>query len=166
MRNYFVPVSGMTMGSVDLRDVDWVLTNRITESHREHYLCSTTLTWAMVTDAEGQITHAITLPNKASKGRGGGRLITLNLTLHAALAALHQLCGDEVHPDRPVIASERGGSLTASSVTKGVFHLSQDLGMTGCSSHSGRRTFRTRAARKVSEVGGSVRQVRTAVTAD
>jgi hypothetical protein len=32
----------MTMGSVDLRDVDWVLTNRITEWHREHYLCSTT----------------------------------------------------------------------------------------------------------------------------
>ena len=87
------------------------------------------------------------------------------LETHAALAALHQLCGDEVHPDRPVIASERGGSLTASSVTKGFFHLSQDLGMTGCSSHSGRRTFSTRAARKVSEVGGSVRQVRTAVTA-
>src|SRR5262245_43629845 len=32
----------MTMGAVDLRDVDWVLTNRITEWHREHYLCSTT----------------------------------------------------------------------------------------------------------------------------
>jgi hypothetical protein len=30
------------MGSVDLRDVDWVLTNRITEWQREHYLCSTT----------------------------------------------------------------------------------------------------------------------------
>jgi len=32
----------MTMGAVDLRDVDWVLINRITEWHREHYLCSTT----------------------------------------------------------------------------------------------------------------------------
>src|SRR5215831_13756643 len=32
----------MIMGAVDLRDVDWVLTNRITEWHREHYLCSTT----------------------------------------------------------------------------------------------------------------------------
>ena len=27
------------------------------------------LTWAMVTDAEGQVTDAIALPNKASKGR-------------------------------------------------------------------------------------------------
>jgi len=32
----------MTIGAVDLRDVDWVLTNRITEWHWEHYLCSTT----------------------------------------------------------------------------------------------------------------------------
>jgi len=28
------------MGAVDLRDVDWVLTNRIMEWHQEHYLCS------------------------------------------------------------------------------------------------------------------------------
>ena len=30
------------MGAVDLRDVEWVLTNRIMEWHQEHYLCSTT----------------------------------------------------------------------------------------------------------------------------
>jgi hypothetical protein len=27
----------MTMSSGDLRDIDWVLTNRITEWHREQY---------------------------------------------------------------------------------------------------------------------------------
>jgi len=117
------------------------------------------LTWAMVTDAEGQLTDAIALPNKASKGRRGGRMIPLNTLLHVALIELYQLQGDEVHPERPVIVSERGGPLTAASVTKWFFNLYHDLGMTGCSSHSGRRTFITRAARKVSEVGGSVRDV-------
>ncbi len=117
------------------------------------------LTWSMVTDAEGQVAEVLALPNAASKGWGGGRMIPLNLTLHTALVALHQRQGDEVYPERPVVYSERGGHLTASSVTKWFFHLYRDLGMTGCSSHSGRRTFITQAARKVSEVGGSVRDV-------
>jgi len=117
------------------------------------------LTWSMVTDAEGQVAEVLTLPNRASKGRGGGRIIPLNWTLQQALVDLYQLRGDVVHPDRPVVYSERGGPLTASSVTKWFFHLYRDLGMAGCSSHSGRRTFITRAARKVSEVGESVRDV-------
>jgi integrase len=113
----------------------------------------------MVTDAEGQVTEVLALPNTASKGRRGGRMIPLNLTLRAALVALYQRQGDAVHAGRAVVSSERGGPLTASSVTKWFFHLYRDLGMTGCSSHSGRRTFITRVARKVSEVGGSVRDV-------
>ena len=99
------------------------------------------------------------MPNRASKGRRDGRLIPLNHLLRTALVELHEPQDDAVSPDRPVVASERGGHLTASSVTKWFFHLYRDVGMMGCSSHSGRRTFITRAARKVSEVGGSVRDV-------
>jgi integrase/recombinase XerC len=94
------------------------------------------LTWSMVTDSAGQVTDVIALPNRASKGRRGGRLIPLNNLLRAALVELHQLRGDAVHPERPVVSSERGGPLTASSVTKWFFHLYRDLGNPSCSLQS------------------------------
>ena len=45
------------------------------------------LTWAMVADAEGALTDAISLTDVASKGRGG-RVIPISKDLRAALAAL------------------------------------------------------------------------------
>ena len=49
--------------------------------------------------------------------------------------------------------------MSAGSVTVWFHRLYSDLGFTGCSSHSGRRTFITRAARRVIEAGGSLRDV-------
>ncbi len=49
--------------------------------------------------------------------------------------------------------------MSAASVALWFHRLYTRLGLAGCSSHSGRRTFITRAARKVSEVGGSLRDV-------
>jgi integrase/recombinase XerC len=116
------------------------------------------LTWSMATDAEGRVGDVIALENRASKGKSG-RLIPMHPLLREALAVLHELRREHVRPERPVVYSERGLGLSAATVRLWFHRLYQTLGMTGCSSHSGRRTFITRAARKVSEVGGSVRDV-------
>jgi integrase/recombinase XerC len=117
------------------------------------------VTWAMATDAEGQIADVIALENKASKGRAGGRHIPIHPDLKAALMQLHRDRGDKARPDMPVIHSERDRGLSAAAVVVWFHRLYADLGMVGCSSHSGRRSFITRAARKISEVGGSLRDV-------
>jgi len=57
------------------------------------------ITWAMVTDAEGEIGEVIALQNRASKGRGGGRFIPMHPDLKAALGALHRERGVKADPD-------------------------------------------------------------------
>jgi integrase/recombinase XerC len=117
------------------------------------------VTWAMVTDAEGEISGAIALQNRASKGKGGGRHIPMHPDLKAALIALRGERGEKVRPDLPVIYSERDRGLSPGAVAVWFHRLYSGLGMVGCSSHSGRRTFITRAARKIGEVGGSLRDI-------
>lgn len=116
------------------------------------------VTWAMVTDANGEIGDTIALENRASKGTSGCP-IPLHPLLREVLIKLHEARGELVRPERAVVYSERGLAMSAATVRLWFHRLYQTLGMTGCSSHSGRRTFITRAARKVSEVGGSVRDV-------
>lgn len=116
------------------------------------------LNWGMVCDAEGNITDAIALDNTASKGKRGGRLIPLNKQLKQALVALRNTdCITDM--STRVIRSERGSWVSAQYVTNFFWTLYQSLGFDGCSSHSGRRTFITNAARKISLVGGSLRDV-------
>ncbi|MDH3605278.1 MAG: tyrosine-type recombinase/integrase [Candidatus Tectomicrobia bacterium] len=98
----------------------------------------------MITHADGQVGDAIALENRASQGKGGGRTIPLNTVLRLELERLH---------------AERGGGLSPNTVTVWFHTLYHTLGLTGCSSHSGRRTFITRAAKKVVEAGGSLRDV-------
>ena len=117
------------------------------------------ITWSMVTDAEGEIADVIALENRASKGKGGGRVIPMHSDLKAALIALQRERGDKVRPDLPVIHSERDRGLSPAAIAVWFHRLYAGLGMVGCSSHSGRRTFITRAARKIGEVGGSLRDV-------
>ena len=117
------------------------------------------LTWGMVTDAEGRVADTLHLQNRATKGQTGGRSIPLHPDLQAALAALQSWRGEKAAQEYPVIFSERGRGLSAETVQLWFQRLYTSLGLAGCSSHSGRRTFITRGARKVSEAGGSLRDV-------
>src|SRR5204863_2990970 len=53
------------------------------------------ITWSMVTDTTGELADAISLPNRASKGKSGGRTIPLHNDLRAALASLLAVRGDK-----------------------------------------------------------------------
>ena len=117
------------------------------------------LTWSMVTDAEGHLGDAIHLPNSASKGKNGGRTVPLNPTLHQALADLRAKRSDEATPHARIIHSERGDGYSSAAVQVWFARLYGALGFDGASSHSGRRTFITKAAKRILEAGGSLRDI-------
>jgi integrase/recombinase XerD len=112
------------------------------------------LTWDMVTDAEGRLGSAIHLRDGASKGRSG-RVIPLNKELRAALQRLQQ----ERKGSAYIITTERSEKTSAAVIINLFAGWYKTVGLKGCSSHSGRRTFITHAARKISTVGGSLRDV-------
>jgi integrase len=112
------------------------------------------LTWEMVLDPTGDISCVIELRDAAAKN-GTGRLIPVHPDLCQALAAYRSLSTGA----GPVIRSERGGPMTPLSIVVWFNRAFRNIGLHGCSSHSGRRTFITRAARLVHRVGGSLRDV-------
>jgi integrase/recombinase XerD len=114
------------------------------------------LRWSMVLDADGRLGHRIELHDSAAK-KGSGRAIPLHSELRRNLLILRRQIGDE----GAVIRSERAGQrgMRPSSVVNWFRRLYRELGLSGCSSHSGRRTFITNAARLVFKAGGSLRDV-------
>lgn len=115
------------------------------------------ITWSMITDAEGELTDVIKLQNRASKGKSGG-VIWMSSDLRQALAE-YKAVHSSINGDEKIIRTERN-DFTSSQVIVNMFqNWYRRLGFEGCSSHSGRRTFITNAARKISTVGGSIRDV-------
>jgi integrase len=112
------------------------------------------LTWDTVLDPSGAVGRTLELRDEIAKKRGG-RLIPLHADLRQALVDARQLCNDQ----GPVVHSERGGPMTPMSIVVWFSRAYDALGFDGCSSHSGRRTFITRAARVVHKAGGSLRDV-------
>lgn len=120
------------------------------------------LTWGMVLDASGEMSDQIALEDTASKG-SSGRFIPINKQLKHELQNLLDkvLIGSTVQMirNRRVIQTQRGKSTTPQVIVNMFKGWYTRAGLIGCSSHSGRRTFITNAAKKISTVGGSLRDV-------
>jgi integrase len=112
------------------------------------------LTWDMVLGPTGQISGVIELRDSAAK-KGSGRAIPVHPELRAAFIAWRKVSARSEY----VAESERGGPMTPSSIVVWFNRAFRSVGLKGCSSHSGRRTFVTRAARLVHKAGGSLRDV-------
>jgi integrase len=113
------------------------------------------LTWPMVLGPSGEVGNCLELHDRIAK-KGSGRVIPIHPDLHSALIKLASL---QLAPDGPVIRSERGGPMSPVSIVCWFAKAFRAIGLEGCSSHSGRRTFITRAARLVHKAGGSLRDV-------
>jgi len=122
------------------------------------------LTWWMTNDSQGQIGWEICLLDSASKGKSGRR-IPLNEEVRKALIeyrdeVLSKARPNDMSPYGPlVIKTERSQSTSAQAIVNMFQRWYRHLGFVGCSSRSGRRTFITNAARKISTVGGSLKDV-------
>lgn len=119
------------------------------------------LKWSMVLGSDGELEDYIHLTDDAAKGRSG-RIIPINKVLKAALNELFQIAQNERHrpiEDGFVVQTERATRTSAQAIVNLFQKWYRNLGFVGCSSHSGRRTFITNAAKKISTVGGSLRDV-------
>ena len=112
------------------------------------------LDWSMVLDDKGRVGPVLSVRDAIAKN-GSGRQLPIHPDLRLALQEVKApgvLYG-------PVIISRRGGALRPNSVVNFFVSLYHALGLVGCSSHSGRRSFITQAARNLHRAGCSLRDV-------
>lgn len=116
------------------------------------------LTWAMVCDAEGAVGETIGLTDAAAKGKTGGA-IPMAKDLRDALHAFKGAHKQQPRLTDRIVRTERSATTSPQVIVNLFRRWYRDLGFEGCSSHSGRRTFITNAARNIGRVGGSLRDV-------
>jgi integrase/recombinase XerD len=112
------------------------------------------LEWSMILDARGRVADVISVRDTIAKKRSGRR-VPAHPALRHALTALLKVS----EPTGPVIRSSRGTQMCPTSIVNWFASLYHELGFAGCSSHSGRRTFITGAARNLHRTGCSLRDV-------
>lgn len=123
------------------------------------------LRWKEVCHSGGGIDENINLTNKTSKGRSG-RIIPLNTDVKNNLTELleeHTKFRSFDVNTSSVVRTERSLSTSSQSIVNMFQKWYSTLGLIGCSSHSGRRTFITETSKKISLVSGSLRDVQMMV---
>ena len=111
----------------------------------------------MVCGSERYMSDRINLPNNASKGKYSGRIIPIHKDLKKLLTDLKQ---ENTNLSSYIITTERDKKMSAQAIVNFFYLLYKGLNMDGCSSHSGRRTFITQAAKMISQAGGTINDVR------
>lgn len=116
----------------------------------------------MVCDSEGNLSREINLINKASKGKQSGRIIPLHKDLAVLLAELlsKQQKDEHFNLSNRIITTERDNKTSPQAIVNFFYNLYKEIGFEGCSSHSGRRTFITTAAKNISLAGGTLNDIR------
>jgi integrase/recombinase XerD len=121
------------------------------------------LRWADVCDAEGNLRRDILEVPKAISKYCSGRTIPMHKAVHAALKAYLSHLQDKrsVAMNETIIHSLYGEQrkMSGNALQRYIGRLFQAVGYSGCSSHSGRRTFITKAMRKAPQAGCSIRDV-------
>ena len=123
------------------------------------------LKWSMVMNSDGSVGGYLNLPNSSSKGKSG-RVVPLNKDLKKNLEMMleeHQILNDFDPQTSFIVRTERSKSTTPQSIVNMFQRWYGKLGFIGCSSHSGRRTFITETSKKISTVGGSLRDIQMMV---
>ena len=123
------------------------------------------LKWSMVMNSDGSVGDYLNLPNASSKGNGG-RVVPLNKDLKLNLIKLlkeHSSCQHFSPSTSAIIRTERSKSTSSQAIVNMFQRWYHRLGLVGCSSHSGRRTFITETSKKISTVGGSLRDIQMMV---
>jgi integrase/recombinase XerD len=110
----------------------------------------TSLTWEDVYDAKGHVRSVLHLRASYTKGGKTRDVFLSSPTLRRALAKYREgrLSLSLKASHAPLFPSQKGGAMTPASMARFLKALYRDAGISGASSHSGRRTLITRLAER------------------
>lgn len=95
----------------------------------------------------------------SARGAKNGRARTLPMHAEVRAALQEYLDTYKCDLDKPMFFDQFGKALTPNAVYHQTKRVYTNIGLVGCTSHSGRRTFGTTLARRAGNIGASLRDV-------